>query len=319
MDQEESLYNNGIVAINISKVSAREKTVVVLGAPRGGTSMVAGSLHYLGVQMGDKLTEATYEYPAMINAIADHNLSKVREIVNERNLKYPTWGWKQPAHIDYFFDEVLPLLRNPILIAIYRDVLSIGNRNSISAGLDVSSNMLASLNLYHNMTRRIVKAEVPTLLVSYEKTIQRADKFVNEIATVLGITDSQVIIKTVSFIEPSPKKYLLKSYLLNTGTHGRMDSIRPKSVAGWAFTEKTDKAALVDLYVNDKLTMTTEANQFRKDLFEKGLHPNGCCGFIFQIHDDHHLKYGDSIRVRIKGQQIDLANCPLSFKNENQL
>lgn len=319
MEQEESLHNNGIVALNISKVSASEKTVIVLGAPRGGTSMVAGSLHYLGVQMGDKLTEATYEYPAIINAIAGHNLSKVRELVAEQNSKYQIWGWKQPTHIEYFFDKILPILKNPILIAIYRDVLSIANRNRISAGLDVPGNMLASLNLYHNMTKRIIEVGAPTLLISYEKSIQRPDNLVNGIAAVLGITDFQAIAKAVAFIEPSPKKYLSKSYLLNTRSHGRMDSISRKSVAGWAFLERTGKAALVDLYVNDKVIMTTEANRFRKDLLVKGLHPDGNCGFIFQIHDEHHLKHGDSIRVRIKGQERDLANCPLSFVYENQI
>lgn len=310
-EQIKLLHNKGIIAVNVPSTFTSEKTVIVLGAPRGGTSMVAGSLHLLGVHMGDRVTEATYEDSAMLEAITNRSLDRILKFMVERNIRHQQWGWKQPKDIDYFFDEVLPRLRNPVLITIYRDVLSIGNRNLLSAGLDVLGNMLASLSLYQNMTKRIIKTTFPLLLVSYEKVIQRPDTFVMGLAEFLNIDDPQAIAKAIAFIEPNPKEYLKKSYLLNKGSQGRLDNARVDLVTGWAFLRNSKVTVAVDLFVNDDLITTTEAHKLRKDLLDKGLHHSGNCGFVFRLNGKCRLKHGDSVRVRIHGETKDLANCPL--------
>jgi hypothetical protein len=44
-----------------------EKTLVVLGSPRGGTSMLAGLLRELGVHMGDRIDRHNHEDQAFLS------------------------------------------------------------------------------------------------------------------------------------------------------------------------------------------------------------------------------------------------------------
>ncbi|MDQ3797346.1 MAG: hypothetical protein M3294_07255, partial [Pseudomonadota bacterium] len=46
-----------------------EKTVIVLGVARGGTSMVAGALSKLGVYMGDAITGVVFEDLTLSRAV----------------------------------------------------------------------------------------------------------------------------------------------------------------------------------------------------------------------------------------------------------
>ncbi len=67
-----------------------EKTFVICGVQRGGTSMVAGTMRALGVDMG----------PAGINhedaAINEMHLDDMSNYIETRNHDAPVWGFKLP-------------------------------------------------------------------------------------------------------------------------------------------------------------------------------------------------------------------------------
>jgi len=125
------------------------KSVVVLGA-RSGTSLVAGMLHILGVDMGDEMRapDATnptgyYEdlhFVKVTSDLIEASKSGVFETKNARNTTLghlmnirdvvwkhegPLWGFKAPGTI-----FVLPLyelfLRNPHYIVCRRDPVQVG-------------------------------------------------------------------------------------------------------------------------------------------------------------------------------------------------
>ncbi|HSE84298.1 MAG TPA: sulfotransferase domain-containing protein [Thermodesulfobacteriota bacterium] len=77
----------------------RQKTVVVLGPPRSGTSTTAGLLNILGVDMGN-LRDATPENPKGLFEDKDF-LSLIREIFIAADPTLKEWngavGWKPPS------------------------------------------------------------------------------------------------------------------------------------------------------------------------------------------------------------------------------
>lgn len=137
----------------------RKKTIIVLGPPRSGTSMTAGILSNLGVNMGnirqpdaqnprgyfeDKdflvLLDGIFEAagsqfngfnPPPLKAILlqrTHFDKKIKSLIEERssNTKSQFWGWKSPT-TSFTINLFLPYLTNPFFVVVLRNPLDIAN------------------------------------------------------------------------------------------------------------------------------------------------------------------------------------------------
>jgi len=296
------LENDGVSILNPRAAPSSRGTYVVLGAPRGGTSMLAGVLHLAGIAMGERLTEATYEDPEFIRAVAAHDLEGVVALAGKRAQRHARWGWKQPAHFEYFFTQILPHLPDAHLLVVFRDALAVGNRNRISAGQDLLPNMQATLAVYTQIVRGLAAAHCPMLLVSYEKALLRPSFLVKSLLEFTGIDyPDRAALET--FIAPSPPDYLALSHDLN-GV-GRVDQIKSDSVAGWA-SWRDRRSPMVELAVNGTLMGEVRADRPRKDVLQKGLHGTGYCGFVFRLSGERLIQPGDRVAVRIKGDANEL-------------
>lgn len=129
------------------------KTVIVLGAPRSGTSMTAGVLNLLGVSMGrvrqpDPLNPTGYFEDREFLKLADDVLSaampgahgfrlpppealevvrgrfddRIQELTARRMRECSSnmWGWKA-CGVSLFADEFLPFAPNPHVIVVLRN------------------------------------------------------------------------------------------------------------------------------------------------------------------------------------------------------
>ena len=178
-----------------------QKTVIVLGAPRGGTSMVAASLRKLGVVMGEKLghqhEDASFR--------RDVPLENMIATVQQRNEKYDVWGWKMPNSI-YYVEELLPHLRNPHFVAIFRNPFSISRSSSERDGRDYSIRLL---QVAANHTKRIVdlmdRLQAPMALAGFEAVMQNREAFVRELGQYLGIETNETLVSQV-VAEAMPQK-----------------------------------------------------------------------------------------------------------------
>jgi hypothetical protein len=126
-----------------------ERTVIVLGMPRGGTSMVAGSLRLLGVPMGDRLEPSNQEDLDILDLVASlqplygedgkpitENFDRLRALIAGRNEERPFWGWKDPnAHV--YISELMPVLRNPHFVVVFRDHFAAAQTIEARTGRDV--------------------------------------------------------------------------------------------------------------------------------------------------------------------------------------
>ena len=177
------------------------KTIIVLGAPRGGTSMVAATLRKLGVVMGEKLGHQ-HEDPSFRR---DVPMETMIATVQERNEKHDVWGWKMPNSV-YYVEELLPHLRNPHFVAIFRNPFSISRSSSERDNREYSARLL---QVAANHTKRVVdlidRLEAPTALAGFEGVMQHREIFVRELGDFVGVEANEAVVGQI-VDEAIPKK-----------------------------------------------------------------------------------------------------------------
>jgi hypothetical protein len=181
------------------------RTIVVLGAPRGGTSLVAGALRLAGVFMGDDIDQANNEDRAFnlhggnLSIITQNEgrsrfLDHVRRTIAQRNATRAVWGWKDPLAALYISD-ILPDLVNPRLILVTRDPTAAVMRERIEAAAALEDSEEAALYvnkaqqallLYQTALSVIETSCAPTFFVSYEKASRHGKEFAVRLLDFIG-------------------------------------------------------------------------------------------------------------------------------------
>lgn len=168
-------------AITLPRSATRvtERTFVVLGCPRGGTSLLAGALHAAGIYMGDFST-AQYEDKAFKLSPAevrrDRNIeARLLPLIQERNQRYRFWGWKLPNSI-YYIRQIQHLLVNPVFLFVYRDERAIARSSAKHDGKVWWLHRRRLMQVARNHTQRVKDFEA-----SLDKDVARAVFRVEEI------------------------------------------------------------------------------------------------------------------------------------------
>lgn len=171
------------------------KSVIVLGAPRSGTSMTAGMLSLLGVWMGDvrkpdPLNPKGYFEDSDFLALADdimraadprsngfrppaaEAIRRQKDLFNERIQKLvkakmrdahsPVWGWKATA-ISLCADFFLPHVPNPHIVVVRRNPESFARSAMQYVRHDVKRDLYQALS----------RADALDILRRYEESINR--------------------------------------------------------------------------------------------------------------------------------------------------
>lgn len=199
-----------------------ERTYVVIGAPRGGTSLVSGALRMVGVDMGADIDPDNNEDRSFIAHDGDIALfsdpsrrsaflEATREHIHENNARTKVWGWKDPL-VCHYLEDLLPLLRNPRLILVTRDTVAVAMREwaempaqpAKRAGDFVQIRKVGeATDLYRRAHEIIWKSELPTLARSYERALRHSNDFATKIIDfagtfALGSPQRNKLIKQVS-------------------------------------------------------------------------------------------------------------------------
>lgn len=173
-----------------------QRTYVIFGAPRGGTTMVAGVCRLLGLNIGDNLPD-NLEDQSFVPPI---DSSLIGTAIASRNKTSNVWGWKYPRAASYL-EQLTPALRNPYYICIFRDYLAT-SRRSILRGDDPLERLNKTNQIYKRNISFISKSARPTLLLSYEKSISDPQECANIIAYFLRMEDELGISRAINFIAP---------------------------------------------------------------------------------------------------------------------
>jgi len=303
-----TLINNGVVVIGNADLAKTNATVVV-GTARGGTSMVAGAMVKLGINMGDQATSPVFEDIKLSESFEQNNLADALSIVQEYSKAHKQWGWKRPSSID-LLSEVEQVFGTPRYIFIYKDILSIANRNSISMLADLLPGMHQALAQYAKTLDFLRSRPCYAMMISYEKVMNNPSNFINELIHFLNIepTGDQVQ-GALDFIVPNPAGYLDASRI--TKADGRLDGFSGRKVYGWARLVHSKKHATVEIYINDIRIGLVDANVPRQDLLD--IYGENCA-FEYEIPLELSVFDGDVIRARVSNEVCDLENSRLEFK-----
>ncbi|MCI0358633.1 MAG: hypothetical protein L0211_09125 [Planctomycetaceae bacterium] len=151
------------------------KTIIVLGAFRGGTSFIAQTLYEIGIPIGpldnkpaEEWAYCNYEDCEIAAALAEQDWSKFAELVTARNSE-PVWSFKWPRSV-FLLNGILPLVRNPHFIAVTRDPFT-----ALQSELarDAKLDLRATRNHARAVLDFLAAPRGPMLAVSYERGKER--------------------------------------------------------------------------------------------------------------------------------------------------
>ena len=154
------------------------KTFVLFGNPRGGTTMIANVVRSMGIFLGDdlpvNLEDNGFNWDILSRLEPElsrkDKITSIKKVIEDRNAQYDVWGWKYPR-ADVYFKDISPALVNPMLICVFRDVVASTWRGVVRRRQEPLNLMRRALDLQSSNLRLIEKSKLPTLLVSYEKAI----------------------------------------------------------------------------------------------------------------------------------------------------
>jgi len=207
-------FNSGTFVLNCESLPPSRRTFVVFGVGRSGTSMVAGVLARLGVNMGENST-IYYEDTEILRVAKafDEDLwvEKLTPIFERKNREFDVWGFKVPALAGKAV-RLAKILRNPYFIFIFRDPVAVAVRNLITVNFDVAHSMTATLHMNQIFVNYINQSKIPLMALSYEKSIINPEEVVRKIAEFSGLdSDDARILDAIKFVRPSPDKYIQAS------------------------------------------------------------------------------------------------------------
>src|SRR5690242_11463490 len=155
----EGLINYGFVRL---KDAPRQDTatIIVVGLPRSGTSMVASVLKTLGVFMGRVIDNVVFEDHEMADAIEPGKERRLADLIAARNAQHRIWGFKRPEAYKQL-PRICVTCRNPRVIVTFRDILAISLRNNISMQLDPIQWLPRLAREYDALASTIKRLSVP--------------------------------------------------------------------------------------------------------------------------------------------------------------
>ncbi|NVK42972.1 MAG: hypothetical protein HWE39_17145 [Oceanospirillaceae bacterium] len=310
----DALINKGCLQLNKEKPLPAERTVIVVGSARGGTSIAAGALFHLGVPMFSA-GPPVFEDIHLSNAFEKADKKRYRSIIERFNAE-SVWAWKRPSNINYLA-KVVKEVRNPIFVVMVRDAFAIGVRNSISMKSNAVKSMTEALMHQQKVMRFFNKNTHPILFCSVEKVKQYPDHFINSLVSFCELQPSQEQIEdAIHFIEPEPSEYLEASRI--NRSHGQIGGVRNGCIFGWAAWVYRDEPVTVELIKNGKVIDSTEATEWRDHGEGIKNKRNGYCGYRFNLALVN-VEVGDTLHVKVKSDVRDLKNSPVTIKQEDLL
>ncbi len=308
---------HGVLYMNSEqRLTENRFSVIVLGTPQGGTTMIARVLHALGVFIGNDL-QAVYEDPEIIQAFADYyrdqcyDMTSLQTLIASRNEQYDVWGWKYPTQP---WPELYELHNAPRYLLIQRDVAAIAARRAARMPA-APTNMLGSImTLQQQLIDFAVECGRPVMLASYEKALLKPKELVEQIVDFLlpYQPDEQQIEAAMQVIAPSPDAYFTgrRRYRIE----GEFEGIEQGHLVGWVVDrEALDQPVHCEMIVDGtSYPMTTQ--RIRPEIAAK-YGCDECCGFAFPIPQEKYDGAFHKVEVRVEG--IDQNDMFIKFSPRN--
>ena len=301
-----NLHNNGIITLRQpldGSTRPSSRTFIVSGVARSGTSMVARILQGARVFMGSHMDDIVFEDPEFTLLFENMKLERTHTLLQKRNSNYSVWGFKRP-HIHLYGKSFINVFRNPYVIITMRDPVAIAERNVISEQHDPMHSLSNAVNDLHAMTRFIRTLDCPTLLISYEKSLQEPVIFIKQLLEFCGLDlPASARASLVELIEPNRQVYIDKARRI---FDGYIDSLIGMTLSGWACERGLAAPQTLTLFKDDEPMFDFKADLFRLDLVKAGV-GNGRHGFSIDLSNIG-FKIHSKVSVLVSGRYFALNN-----------
>mgnify|MGYP006269088197 CR=1 FL=1 len=177
-------------------------TVLVLGTPRGGTSVVAGICHMLGIPMGLDIDPSNMEDRRFrtLGARSDRRVAAA-EFFDDLHRTTPLAGVKDPAAIDWLPD-VYQDIADPVLVVVSRDVYAVAQREHVS-GMDFFPALHGAIRRKYAVLDLVEKVTAPLIVVSYERLIEDPHDAIESLSQFLcGEVVTELVAHVASLVKP---------------------------------------------------------------------------------------------------------------------
>ncbi|MEM1342980.1 MAG: hypothetical protein AAGI34_00205 [Pseudomonadota bacterium] len=176
----------------------QKKTFIVMGVSRGGTSLVAGCLSLMGVNIGDNVDEFSHED----RDFHGKSVEAIRGLIELKSTQRDVWGWKYPHTHDFYF-KIADTIVNPHLIFVFRDILAVANAFKRHHDLALEKGMREAWHRYGKTIAVAEKADCPKLYLSYEKCLREQNAYLDALAEFCDISlDDKTRGALMEFITP---------------------------------------------------------------------------------------------------------------------
>ncbi len=302
--------NSGILVFRPASGSAkREKTIVITGPSRSGTTMMAQIVKTLGIHLGDTVDVNLLEDIEIRNATQKGDVARISEIIQERNQSHAVWGWKYPGSLEHL-SGFAAALRNPHFIFTFRDPIATTVRNQLyeQVGLNLIDTVEDALNYMKLATGWIRDHAHPAIGVSYEKALLNPALLVDRTADFLQLQPSDhQRFSAIQQVQLGNTRYL-SSNLWETHL-GFIDSVANAQLQGWAYLKDSDEPAELEVRVNLRTVATLRASTFREDLKANGM-GDGHCSFSFDLQPYLQRNITNRVEVVFADSEYPLQGSP---------
>lgn len=286
------------------------RTFIVSGLARSGTSMVAQVLQGAGVFMGDELDDVVFEDHEFSLLFSETNYSqnRLQTLARGRDQRHAIWGFKRP-HLHVEGSHLIELFRNPFVILMVRDPVAIASRNAIAEQVDASISLAdATGDLYH-LLRYADSLCCPVLLMSYEIAVMQPDLFLDRLLKFCGLdVPNQTRGQLLKFIEPDRPQYIEAARRV---FEGYIDHVDGTELCGWARQRDLHLPVRVTLFQDDVAVQTVRAENHRPDLAQLSI-GIGNHGFSFDL-SGLNFSATSRVTVKIEGRIFALQNSGLTL------
>ncbi len=259
-------------------------TVVVMGAQRSGTTMVAGILQILGVEFGDDVADRgedialTRTIQRMHHGLAFWRIFSVRRefarIIRQRRETWRCYGFKSPflAPLLWFVGDKIP---HPAFILTMRNPLSAAISGERWGGAAWTRALVRATFYQYLYALFAANTKRPILLCGFEDGVRDVDRLLDELAGFLGVAvtaDMRARVRT--FVQPAV------GYRTTRRLQGWIEKMTPERAVGWV-ADLTDpsRTLTVEVCLAGETIARESADRLRADVAAAGHHTTGRCGF----------------------------------------
>lgn len=175
-----------------------ERTIVVTGIPRSGTSMLVGLVEQLGIPVSAvhpsqpvETEYAVHEDERINRVLLYHDLEGFGRLARENDARWPVWGFKHLYGLEHLHCARMAL-RNPHYLVTTRDLAAVMQREYPPRAAEPWQVVFRDMiDRFGKVVAFIRLTDAPLCLISYERALRRPEEAVAAIADFCGWQSSE--------------------------------------------------------------------------------------------------------------------------------